>query len=148
MSKRLYRTRTSKMIGGVCSGLAEYFDVDVVLIRALFVITTLGYGIGFIAYIVLWIIAPEKPKSYLEETQQEAFLEEEEIASPKKNQSPKRRVTLGMLLVVVGLMLFLNNFIPAIKLSYIIPLFLIILGVYMLYRSYLSKTEEVDYENE
>jgi phage shock protein C len=55
---RLYRSRSQKMISGVCGGLGEYFDVDPVLIRLLFVVTTFISGIGILAYIVLWIVVP------------------------------------------------------------------------------------------
>src|SRR6478672_5535778 len=55
---RLYRSRSQKMIAGVCGGLGEYFDVDPVLIRLLFVVTAFISGIGILAYIVLWILVP------------------------------------------------------------------------------------------
>jgi phage shock protein C len=55
---RLYRSRSQKMIAGVCGGLGEYFDVDPVLIRLLFVVTAFISGVGILAYLVLWIIVP------------------------------------------------------------------------------------------
>ena len=55
---RLYRSRSQKMIAGVCGGLGEYFDVDPVLIRLLFVVTAFISGVGILAYIVLWIVLP------------------------------------------------------------------------------------------
>jgi phage shock protein C len=55
---RLYRSRTQKMIAGVSGGLGEYFDVDPVLIRLLFVVTTFVSGVGLLAYVVLWIVVP------------------------------------------------------------------------------------------
>lgn len=59
VKKRLYRSEDDRMIGGVCGGIAEYFDVDPVLIRAIAVIL-LFLGGGFLAYLVLWIIVPIK----------------------------------------------------------------------------------------
>src|ERR1035438_8316672 len=59
--KRLYRSTTDKKIGGVCGGLAEYFDMDPLLIRLLFVILVIVAGGGFLLYVILWIITPEKP---------------------------------------------------------------------------------------
>jgi phage shock protein C len=56
--KRLYKSRKDKMIAGVCGGLAEYFDVDPVLVRILFVIFTFIGGFAVIAYIVGMIIMP------------------------------------------------------------------------------------------
>ena len=54
--KRLYRSGEDKILGGVCGGVAEYFNVDPVLIRVLWVIFALGYGSGVLAYIIAWII--------------------------------------------------------------------------------------------
>lgn len=59
-AKRLYRDGDNKAIAGVCSGLAAYFNIDVVWLRVLFIVVTLaGFGIGIIAYLLLWLFAPE-----------------------------------------------------------------------------------------
>jgi phage shock protein C len=58
MPSRLYRSRSEKMIAGVSGGLSEYFDVDPVLIRLLFVVTAFISGVGIVAYIILWIVVP------------------------------------------------------------------------------------------
>ena len=59
--KRLYRAKPSEsMIGGVAAGIANYFDTDPTLIRLLWVLLALGYGIGVLAYILAWIIIPRK----------------------------------------------------------------------------------------
>ena len=60
MEKKLYRDEYRKKIGGVCAGLAEYFDMDVAIIRALFLLTFIFMGTGLMAYIVLWIVLPKK----------------------------------------------------------------------------------------
>jgi phage shock protein C len=59
--KRLYRSRSERMISGVCGGIAEYFSVDPTLIRLLFVLFAFAGGPGLIAYIILAIIVPEEP---------------------------------------------------------------------------------------
>ncbi|MBL7151698.1 MAG: PspC domain-containing protein [Candidatus Omnitrophica bacterium] len=62
--KKLYLSDTDRKIGGVCGGLGEYFDKDSTLFRALFIlITILSFGFGIIAYLVLWMVIPRKPKS-------------------------------------------------------------------------------------
>lgn len=59
--KRLYRSRTNRILGGVCGGLSAYSDIDPNLIRILWVVLTLlSVGIGVIAYIVAWILIPEE----------------------------------------------------------------------------------------
>ncbi|MGZ3756430.1 MAG: PspC domain-containing protein [Mucilaginibacter sp.] len=64
MEKKLYRDEYHKKIAGVCAGLAEYFNVDVTLIRVLFVLTLILKGGGVIVYIVLWIVLPVKNYLY------------------------------------------------------------------------------------
>lgn len=59
--KRLYRNSNDKVLGGVCSGIADYFVIDPVLVRIGWVLATLfSMGFGIIAYLVAWIIMPEK----------------------------------------------------------------------------------------
>ncbi|HEU5165067.1 MAG TPA: PspC domain-containing protein [Chitinophagaceae bacterium] len=57
----LYRDTSDKFIGGVCSGIAAYLNVDPAIVRILFAIITFGgFGLGFMAYIILWIVLPAK----------------------------------------------------------------------------------------
>ena len=63
--KKLYRSRSQKMVAGICGGLAEYFEIDVSVVRILWVIgTLLSAGIGVIAYLVMFFIFPESPEEY------------------------------------------------------------------------------------
>ncbi|MCB0696183.1 MAG: PspC domain-containing protein [Chitinophagaceae bacterium] len=57
-TRRLYRNPKDKMLGGVCSGIANYFDIDTVLVRLVFAILFLTMGVGLLAYILAWIIIP------------------------------------------------------------------------------------------
>ena len=59
--QRLYRSRSERMLFGVCGGLATYFDLDPTLVRLVFVLLTLATGIGLIVYIVMAIITPQDP---------------------------------------------------------------------------------------
>ena len=59
--KRLYRSRTDRKLGGVCAGIATYFDLDPTVVRLIAVATILLPGPSIIAYIVAWIIVPEEP---------------------------------------------------------------------------------------
>jgi phage shock protein C len=59
--RRLYRSATDKMIAGICGGLADYFNMDPVLMRVLFVLFALVGGPGILLYIILWIVMPVKP---------------------------------------------------------------------------------------
>lgn len=60
MSKRLYRSNKDKILGGVCAGIAEYFNIDPVIIRVIFVLIFLAEGVGLMIYVILWIIVPEQ----------------------------------------------------------------------------------------
>ena len=60
MNKRIYKNREKKMLCGVCAGLAEYFDIDPTLVRVLWAVISLGYGIGLLAYIICAIVFPDK----------------------------------------------------------------------------------------
>lgn len=60
-NKKLYRVQEGKMICGVCAGLAEYFDVDVTLVRLGTVVLSLAVGSGILAYIIAAIVMPPKP---------------------------------------------------------------------------------------
>lgn len=56
--KKLFRNPDDKVLGGVCSGIAAYFDTDVVLIRVLFVALLICASAGFWAYLIFWIVTP------------------------------------------------------------------------------------------
>ena len=61
VTKHLYRSSRSKVLAGVCGGIAEYLNVDSVIIRLIWVLFTLvSFGVGILFYIIAWIIVPEK----------------------------------------------------------------------------------------
>ncbi|MBS3938625.1 MAG: PspC domain-containing protein [Peptococcaceae bacterium] len=63
MEKRLYRSRSSRMLGGVCGGIAEYANADPTVIRLLVLLMVLAMGSGLLFYIAAWVIMPEGPQS-------------------------------------------------------------------------------------
>ncbi len=58
-AKRLYRSRKNKVLGGVCGGLGEYFEIDPSLIRLIWVLIFFMGGSGLLIYIIFWIVLPE-----------------------------------------------------------------------------------------
>jgi phage shock protein PspC (stress-responsive transcriptional regulator) len=58
--KRLFRSRDNRVLGGVCAGIGNYFNVDPVLIRVAWVVAFFAGGVGFLAYLIAWIIMPEE----------------------------------------------------------------------------------------
>lgn len=59
--KRLYRSRSQRMVCGVCGGIAEYFNIDPTLIRLAWVLFALSAGSGILAYIIAAIVIPDEP---------------------------------------------------------------------------------------
>ncbi|MBO7763456.1 MAG: PspC domain-containing protein, partial [Bacteroidales bacterium] len=57
-TKKFFRDPDSKVIGGVCSGLAAYTDIDVTLIRIIFLVAMICGSLGFWIYVIFWIVAP------------------------------------------------------------------------------------------
>lgn len=64
MEKKYYLSTTDKKIGGVCGGLAEYFEIDALLVRLLFVFLFFSLGGGLLLYLLLWILAPKRPMAW------------------------------------------------------------------------------------
>jgi len=60
LAKKIYRSETDKMIGGVCGGLAEYFQIDSTITRLLLVALVLVGGSGVLLYLIAWIIIPTR----------------------------------------------------------------------------------------
>ena len=61
--KRLIRPIVGRKIAGVCAGMAEYFDLDVTVVRLVWLIVAICTGVGLLAYPVAWIVMPEEPLS-------------------------------------------------------------------------------------
>jgi len=65
MDKKLYRNTSNKMIAGVCSGLAEYINIDPTIIRLIWALVGLS-GAGIVAYLIAALIIPEKPSNIID----------------------------------------------------------------------------------
>lgn len=66
MEKKLYRSRTDKKICGVCGGLAQYFNMDVTIMRLIAVLLTLAGCSGVLIYIICALVIPEEPENVIE----------------------------------------------------------------------------------
>jgi phage shock protein C len=62
--KRLMRPRADRKIAGVCAGFAEYFDLDVTLVRVVWLLVAVFTGVGLLCYPIAWIIMPEEPQVF------------------------------------------------------------------------------------
>lgn len=127
MEKKLQKDTRNKVIGGVCSGLANYFGMDASLIRLLFAFMILFAGTGFWLYIILWIVMPAgvlQPASDGVET----FVSENE-GQPKAN---KGGLVFGLILIGLGALGLLHRFVPAFNWQMLWPIILIVLGIVLL----------------
>jgi len=71
--ERFYRDENNKLLGGVCAGLANYFGIDKLVVRILFIIFTFGFGFGFIAYLILWVAIPSSASTTIGSVRKRLF---------------------------------------------------------------------------
>jgi len=136
--KRLYKSRSDRMIDGICGGLAEYFGLDPTLVRIAMVLLLLCGGLGLVLYIAAMILMPSNPPA----TSAAAS------APPLKTSTNNHRFW-GIILVGVGIVWFMGNMGWSFwhhwwwfSWETVIPLLLILAGVMFLFggRSYISGT--------
>jgi len=153
--RKLYRSEKDKVIGGVCGGLGEYFSIDPVIIRVIFVLLTIPGGGGLIAYLILYFVIPPAPgegaapasvpdlenkvKAAAEELRAHAEHFAEEMRASRANRSARReerRRVFGLILVLIGGFALLNAISPMSWFSwnFFWPLLVIGLGAYLVAR--------------
>jgi len=137
MKKRLYRSRSDRMLGGVCGGLAEYFDIDPTIVRLVAVLTVFLNGLGLVAYVVMAIVVPVEGskraaptdiiKDNVEEMketatklgrgirstfvdQEEKEPEEEEKRTAAEKAGHRGRNIVGIVLIIVGILFLFGSF--------------------------------------
>lgn len=130
-NKKLERNPMNKVLGGVCSGLADYFNLDVALVRLLFVIALLFASFGFWLYILLWIFVPER-KTNFDFVQQAA---DEGQQSSDDNDKRLTSIVSGAIVILIGLIFLINNFVPIAWVWKLWPLILVAIGAVMIYKS-------------
>ncbi len=147
MSTRLYRSRKDRLIGGVCGGLGAYFGIDPVIVRLVFVAAAIWGGLGFLTYLVLWIIIPPEERSgavssdvigsnvsEIERSAQGFASEAREMFMTSTPETRERSKWLAIGLIVVGAALLFGNLV-GIALDKLWPLLLVVLGVYLIYQA-------------
>ena len=151
MEKRLYRSRSDRMIWGVCGGLAEYFDIDPTIVRIIAVLLAFASGAGILAYIILAIILPlessqvTEPKDVIKENVEEmketasqlrdeirsTFVSKEDMSEETAKARLRRRNIFGIILIVIGILFLLASFnlLWWLRWSYLWPLILVVVGL-------------------
>lgn len=144
----LYRSRENSMIGGVAGGIAEYFDVDVAVVRLLWVISILFAGSGVLAYIIAWIVIPERPADSVQapvKSENPALQYEEplqtELSPEQERIRDRRRSAGGLLLIGLGVLFLAHELAPFHFSRFMWPLLLILAGVFILVRGWEGKKQ-------
>lgn len=152
--KHLYRSTSNKVFGGVAGGLGEYFAVDPVIIRILFVILVFAGGASILIYPLLWIAIPAepiKPFSFHQtadpNTGEPGSENNPLFTTPppivtgeaKKNNGP---LIAGSILVVIGLLFLIDKLLPNVNFGDLWPALLIIVGGVLIFTSMNRKSIE------
>lgn len=146
MAKKLYRAREeNSYIGGVCAGVAEYFDIDPTLVRLFFLFIVLMRGTGLVAYIIAWIVIPRKPAPSCPESDQGNKMSKQikennqgknenngKKGISKKDENPDKSTLLGITLMVLGAIFFVDFWIPGFYWRRFWPLVLIGVGIFII----------------
>jgi len=121
MAKRLVRSTSDSMLGGVCGGLGTYFDADPNLIRLIFVVFAAITGVGVLVYLALWLILPEegegtsrpiadRVKEGADEIVDRAKRFGEEVRSTAASPNRAATFAIGLVLIALGVVFLLRNF--------------------------------------
>jgi phage shock protein C len=161
MQERIYRSKNDRIIAGICGGLAKYFDIDPAIVRIIFILLFFFKGVGFLAYIIMWIVIPTDPHemkysynpgaSKEKSGGKESFDENDDIidaeiideehssinnnAENNKSKTRDNRFIVGVILIILGGLFLLKEYIPSISMEIIIPLIFIGIGAYLLLNS-------------
>lgn len=129
--KHLYRSHANRVLGGICGGLGEYFGIDPVLVRLVWLLLILFGGLGLILYPIAWLIIPLEPEA------------EKGLPSAESQEGiGKGRFWWGLALVALGVVLWGSQFrfiywpvIPGVRLHSrdLVPFALLLVGIYLLY---------------
>jgi len=148
MTKRLYRSRTEKMVAGVAGGIAQYLDIDPVFVRIAFVTLIFFHGAGIIIYLISAIIIPKEdlvfgPKP-IEDTEEAAEKEKQKAAEKEKRKMSREKI-FGGILVALGVIFLADNLFMEITFENIFPLVLIVIGGWMVFNTFKKeKANEVN----
>lgn len=143
MEKKLYRDENRKVIAGVCAGLADYFSIDVTIVRLIFVLTLIYHGGGTLAYIVLWIVMPRR-NSILNEPVVDYTVHDESRPFQTVNQNFKinnnKNVAQigGIVLIFLGIFFLLDQLgiIPYwFNFEQFWPVILVVIGLVLIFRA-------------
>jgi len=137
----MQRVDEGKIFFGVCTGMADYVEIDVTLIRLVFVVLFFAGGSGILVYLIMALIMPkknEKNKDVEVKVRELAFEAKglakdfvKDVRVKKGKDKNNGRVFVGLIVVMIGLMILLRQFIPGWWNELFWPLVLIVVGGYL-----------------
>ena len=130
MSRKLHKSSTDKVFAGVCGGFGEYFDIDPVIIRLLWVASVFLFGTGVVLYIIAAIIMPEENETDIEEKRKVRENRVEKEENPERNNK-----VLGIVFVVAGIFFISKRFFYWLDFGVLAAVALVVFGVYLLIRN-------------
>jgi phage shock protein C len=134
---RLTRSNSDKLIAGVCGGLAEYLEIDSVLVRLAFVLLFFASGIGIPIYFILWVVMPqEADQSVADNVVIQKNINDISETMQSNAKSLGRPATVGIILVLIGAYFLLAELglFSWVSGAVFWPLLIIGIGVYLLVR--------------
>ncbi len=147
MEKQLRRSKKDSVLGGVAGGLANYFNIDVVIVRLLFVVSLfVSFGVSLFAYIVLWVVLPEEPFYHFgnPEVQATETLPAEPIPVNSGSSGDRNLKIIAIGLIGLGTYMLLDQYIAWYHLGkFFWPVALIGIGAFLLLRK-----RDQDYESQ
>jgi len=143
MTKRLYRSRTEKMIAGVAGGIAQYLDIDPVFVRIAFVVLIFFHGAGVIIYFVSAIIMPKEELVGSPQIVEEPEEKVKAKAVEKEKRRAHRGKIFGSILVALGVIFLADNLFMDITFENIFPITLICIGGWMVFNTF-QKEKEIE----
>ena len=151
-NKRLLRSRNNRVIAGVCAVLADYFNIDIALMRVLFVVATICGSFGFWMYVILWIVVPEEysleSRNNNRDYSQSKYGDTIDITPKDETNGKDEKKTVNgamiasMILIFIGLVALIDNFTPLAWIWKLWPVPIIIIGVILLINSLKNNENE------
>ena len=139
--KKLYRSRENKVLAGVCGGIGEYFEIDPVIVRLIWIVLTMIWGFGFFLYIIAIFLIPLEPKEI--KIQDVSTSPQESKKDYRHLEDSDRNIVITLLalfFIVLGIMVVVGIVVPSTYvfrniIKGILGVTMIIIGIYLVFRS-------------
>lgn len=161
VSKKIYRSRDDRMLGGVCGGVANYFGIDSTIVRLIGIVLLFAEGFGVLLYIISWVIIPEdlsiggknrrnrdgsidvdgysqnsdntqNNNSENDFDNKKKFNKDRDLNPDDTEKNDKRQKTIGIILVALGSFFLINNWVPFFRWERFWPLIFIGFGIVLI----------------